>query len=151
MRDKEPQWVVWYLHWRYHRSRVETDTYRDKDAAFYGAWYKEVEAEDCVNEVIGIEDPTGTFIDLAEWKAAFPEMQRKQDEWEERSRTEYEERPKYRITITGPPRPQCASDGQRGDFYQDVEVWSDRYIDKYRERALAQFGPDRVKVEKLTN
>lgn len=143
------EWVVWYLHWRYHSSRVATSEYDSKRSAFFGAWYTEADADDCVNEVVGIEDPEGNFIDLAEWRAEWPEMERQREETQEREREERENEPKFRITVRGPSRPTGKRDGQHGDFYQTNEVWTAKYLEKYRERAVAQFGADRVTVEQI--
>jgi hypothetical protein len=145
MSNNDSRWVVWYLHWRFHSSSVETnDWYRTKDEAFYGAWHLENEADDCVNDVIGIEDPGGNFIDMREYRDARESIGTRHDEEEKRSRDEDREQPKFRITITGPPRP----DGiQKGTVYKKTEVWTAEYLDKYRDEAIAQYGADRVTVE----
>lgn len=133
----DEKWVIWYLHWRFHSSTVDIEIKDSKAAAFSYASYLEDEADDCVNDVVGIEDPDGHFIDLAEYRAAKPEITRARREREKAEWAKDEAETHTRLTITGP-----------GEHVY-TELWSDPYIDKYREKYIGLFGPDRVRVERL--
>lgn len=131
------RWIVWYLHWRFHSSRTEIWECNSRDDAFSTAVFLEDEAEDCVNEIIGIESPDGQFIDLAEYRAAVPAVRQARDAEYTAARDAAKAEQQFRITIAGP------------DGHEHTEVWSAKYIDKYRNKYLALFGPGRVKVEQI--
>jgi hypothetical protein len=133
----EKKWVVWSLHWRYHSSTVDIDIKDSKADAFRRAAYLEDEAEDCVNEVVGIENPDGHFIDLAEYRATKPEITRARRQREEAERAKEKAEARTRLTITGP----------EGHVY--TETWTDKYLDKYREKYVGLFGAERVRAERL--
>lgn len=127
------EWVVWY-----ERSWVDVWTCEDRDDAFSTAYFLEEDSENSwETTLIGIETPGGEFLDMAEYYSAKPEIKRIRNERDSAEDAAEAARPIYRISVTGP---------EGHDF---VEFWSDVYVDKYREKALAQWGADRVAVEQV--
>jgi hypothetical protein len=112
-------WVVWYLHWRFRSSTTEIEQCDDQDEAFSTALYLEDEADDCVNEVIGIESPSGEFIDLAVYRAAKVGIAARRRQHEEEDRANYRDEEKFRITISGPVL-----------ITFTPRLWTDKYVEQ---------------------
>lgn len=126
-------WVVWYQHWRYQKSTTSIRECKSRDDAFEAASYLEFEAEDCVNNIVGIEGPDG-FIDLAEYNSVKEALDDARSERYTQMKIKEESKRRRTMIIKGP-----------GDHVLE-ETWSDDYFDEEYQENLSIFGADRIRV-----